>query len=49
MVKVRHKETGKVRVVYGISGLFFLMWEDSTDSWFYADMNKYRPLEADDG
>lgn len=46
MFYVVEKETGKVRMVYGINGLYFLMWDSSTGCWISDNISKYKPLEA---
>lgn len=45
MYKVTHKKTGTVRTVYGINGLYFLLWDEEDQSWTYESMDNYRPME----
>lgn len=46
MFYVRNKETGEVRAVYGISGLYFIMWDKVVKTWISDDIYKYEPMEA---
>jgi len=46
MYQVVHKKTGAVRTVYGINGLYFLLWDADNQSWEYESTDNYRPVEA---
>ena len=46
MFKVRGKHTGKVRTVYGMSGVNFLFYEDG--KWFYGPIDAYEPVEEEE-
>lgn len=43
MFKVRHKETGEIRTVYGQNGTYFLFCLNG--EWRYGPIEKYEPLE----
>ena len=46
MFKVRHKDTGEIRTVYGWSGgLYFLFYSDTHGCWISDNMNYYEPVE----
>ena len=45
MFQVRHKQTGKIRTVYGLNGTHYLLW-DKEIGWFYEDISAYRPSEV---
>ena len=46
MFQVIHKETGKLRMVYGVIGMRFLFWNIEEACWEYGDMEKYKPATA---
>lgn len=46
MFQVIHKQTGKIRTVYGMSGIKFLFWNDDEACWEYGDMDNYSPAEV---
>lgn len=41
MFLVRHKETGKIRTVYGWNGTYFLVF--GNEGWSYIPMDEYEP------
>ena len=43
MFKVRHKETGKIKTVYGWNGAHFMVYDDGI--WYYVPMTEYEPVE----
>lgn len=43
MFKVKHKETGEVKPVYGLCGILFMFYEDG--KWICAPMEEYEPVE----
>lgn len=45
MFFVMHKKTGDIRAVYGMNGLYFIMWDAVTGSWISDHMNNYQPVE----
>lgn len=46
MFHVRHKETGKLKTVYAVSGFNFLLWNDEESCWYYDFMGHYKPYEV---
>ena len=47
MFKVIDKTTGEVFTVYGLNGMYFLVYNHELDWWFYKDMNECRPVAAE--
>ena len=43
MFKVMDKNTGEVFTVYGLNGMYFLIYNEELDWWFYKDMGECRP------
>ena len=43
MFKVKSKNRGIIRTVYGWNGVNFLFYEDG--KWFYGPMDAYEPVE----
>lgn len=43
MFKVRHKETGEIRTVYGNSGPLFIFYYQG--GWVFESMVYYEPVE----
>ena len=44
MLSVIHKETGKVREVYGMTGMRFMFWDEAEGAWVFDEIDNYRPL-----
>ena len=47
MFKVKHKGNGSVWIVYGFSGIRFLLWNAEAKCWKYDNMENYCPLEEE--
>ena len=43
MFNVIDKNTGEVFTVYGLNGMYFLIYNAELDWWFYKDMSECRP------
>lgn len=48
MFTVVDKETGETYCVYGNNGLFFLTYDEASDTWAYKDMNLCRPCKPEE-
>jgi len=46
MFTVRHKETGKLKTVYAVTGPNFLLWDKEKRHWYYDAIVNYRPYEV---
>ena len=44
MISVIHKETGKVREVYGMTGMRFMFWDEAEGAWVFDEIDNYKPL-----
>ena len=47
MFKVEDKTTGEIYTVYGLNGMYFLVFNPELDWWFYKDMNECRPVAVE--
>ena len=45
MFKVKHKVSGEVRTVYAMDGLYFMIWNAETRTWFWVPILEYEPVE----
>ena len=48
MFKVKHKGNGSVWIVYGFSGIRFLLWNAEEKCWKYDNMENYFPAEEEE-
>lgn len=47
MFKVKHKGNDSVWIVYGFSGIRFLLWNSEERCWKYDNMENYVPVEEE--
>lgn len=45
MFKVRHKETGEIRIAYGFVGVRICFYDGGSGNWYYAPIDDYEPVE----
>lgn len=44
MFRVKHVITGEILTVYGMNGLYFLVWNLDMGCWEWVQMEKYAPV-----
>ena len=44
MFRVKHVTTGEILTVYGMNGMYFLVWDPDRGCWGWVQMEKYAPV-----
>lgn len=44
MFRVKHMITGEILTVYGMNGMFFLVWDQKTTCWAWILMGECAPV-----